>query len=1103
MSNPQTPIRENPAIQFAVKRYVLTIGAFVALILFAVVSVIGLPVRLLPNFSLPIIGVQTIYPGGTPEDLERQVSRVIEDAVSSASGVVEITSSSGNGASLVTITFNERTNPDAAANEISQRVAAIRDSLPQAAQAPVVQKFDLNASPILTLAVQKPGEDLRKVFQWADTTFKPQLERVAGVAEVRIIGAPRREIQVQLDPAQLQAFDLTPAQVIGAIQTAAPDLPAGTLSSDSGNVSFAARNLITRLGDLEQILVNPSRGIRVVDLGVVRDTTSRVEQLTRVNGQPALLIDLRRTAQGNTATVAAAVKQVLADLKTPPGYTVSIPFDDSTIISKAVNDTYEKALIAAIAVGVLVLLTLGKPYTAMAVMLSIPLSIAAAPILFGLLGFSLNIITLLGIIVAMGIVVDDSIVVAENIERYRHQGMNLMQSVMRGAAEVFTPVAAATIALLAVLLPLAAIPGISGVLFREFGLAVAVMVFVSWLVSMFFLTMVMAYIPDPKTVTWGELSQRLGDFGGSWRWAVSFLQKPSNAKSPGIVDYLLLPIKVVFSPLRYVLLVVLNIAAALINTLYVWVEAGLHRLSVGYGNSLGWAMRNSGWVMLMAAGFFFSTFLIFSRIPFAFQSPLDDGYLAASVTLPTGSTLSQTNAVAQQLEAVFRNKPEVAVSQTTVGLSGDTGGIESWSARVQLKLVAKSEREGFQTLSEKYRAELKKLFANRPELEVRVSQGSFGSGGDLSLSLNASSVAVLKERLPQVLSEIRRNPNVVGARSNQAETTKEQVFISDKSKLAGTGLTPQDVAVALRTFNEGEFAANYREGASTYRVRVRLTPDNIRDKQSLLALPIFAPGLGSNLPLGELGRFQETQSPANINRTNKAYSTTLNITLRPGNPGVLQMQTQLETDLRTKGLLDAQFDLAPAGALSDAALTQGLVVYGGLAVLLAIVLSYLVLGAQFNSFRYPLYLLLPVPLAILGGVWGLFFFNTGIDVFTVLGMVVLLGLAIKNAILLLDFAIQRSKLESLAEALVDAGKLRLRPILMTSAAAVVTAIPIIAAEGDGAELRRGLGIVLMFGMVVSTILTLYVVPAVFYRFEKGRMEGKQVTPVNPVAVAGD
>ncbi|MDX2006139.1 MAG: efflux RND transporter permease subunit [Meiothermus sp.] len=1096
MSSPESPVRENPAIQFAVKRYVLTIGAFIALVLFGLVATVGLPVRLLPNFSLPIVGVQTVYPGGTPEDLERQVSRIIEDAVSSASGVVEIASSSGGGASLVTITFNERTNPDAAANEISQRVAAVRDQLPQAAQAPTVQKFDLNASPILTLAVQKPGEDLRTVFEWADTTLKPQLERVPGVAEVRITGAPRREIQVRLQPANLQAFDLSPAQVVSAIQAAAPDLPAGTVSGASGNVSLSARNQITRLSDLEQTLVDPDRGLRVVDLGVVRDTSSRTEQLTRVNGQPALLIDIRRTTQGNTATVAAAVKQVLANLKAPEGYTVSIPFDDSTIIAKAVSDTAEKAIIAAVAVGILVLLTLGKPYTAIAVMLSIPLSIASAPILFGLMGFSLNVITLLGIIVAMGIVVDDSIVVAENVERYRHQGLGLMQSVTKGAAEVFTPVAAATVALLAVLLPLAAIPGVSGVLFREFGLGVAVTILFSWLVSMFFLTMVMSYIPDPKTVTWGEVAGRLRDFGGIGRWAT---QRPTHW-----VGYLMLPLRVVASPLRYLLLVVLNVAAALINTLFVWVEGGLHRLSLGYGSTLGWSLRNSGWVIVIAAAFFLSTFLIFPRIPFAFQSPLDDGYLAATVKLPTGSTLAQTNAVTQQLEAIFRSKPEVEVSQATVGLASDTGGVESWTARVQLKLVPKAQRENFQVLIERYRKELEARFANRPDVEIRVGQGSLGTAGDLVLSLNASSVQVLRERLPQVLAEIRRNPNVVGARSSQAETTQEQVFVSDKSRLAGTGLTPQDVAVALRAFNEGEFAANYRDGANSYRVRVRLAPEAIRDRDSLLALPVFAPELGTNLPLGELGRFQETRSPATINRTNKAYSTTLNITLRPNNPGVLQMQTEIENHLRAKGLLDAQFDLAPAGALSDAALTQGLVVYGGLAVLLSVVLSYLVLGAQFNSFRYPVYLLLPVPLAILGGVWGLFFFRTGIDVFTVLGMVVLLGLAIKNAILLLDFAIQRSRLESLAEALIDAGKLRLRPILMTSAAAVVTAIPIIAAEGDGAELRRGLGIVLLFGMIVSTILTLYVVPAVFYRFERGRMERKeQPTRAKPVPVAGD
>jgi hydrophobic/amphiphilic exporter-1 (mainly G- bacteria), HAE1 family len=1120
---PEAEVRVNQAIKFSVSRYVLSLGIFVAIFIFGLVAAIGLGVDLLPKFDIPIVAVTTAYPGATPEDVDKQVSRRIEDAVSTLTGVADITSSSSNGISQVTISFGNGVNTALAANDVSQKVSSIRSQLPSDATAPNVQRFNPNDQAIMQVAVSGGGASLREVFNYADKNLRNALERVSGVADISLSGAPAREIQVLLDPAKLAASNLSFGRVSNALRSSALDLPAGDISANGTNVSFATRNVPTSLGQIEQFLVDPANGTQVGDLGVVRDSAANTNSYARFNGQPVVLLSIRKVSGSNTVAVAAGVRDTISKLELPKGYKASVSSDTSTSISASVNDTLKEGFLVAGIVAIVCLIALGKLNTAFAVVLAIPISLSAAPLVFGFFGFTFNIITLLAMIVAMGIVVDDSIVVAENIERYRHMGYGLLESVLKGSSEVFSAVAAATFSLLAVLIPLALIPGILGQFFKEFALGLAGAILFSWLEALFFLTVRMAYTPDPETMTWRDFGQAVLSVPRSFKWAwkawrtplgiiglvilalgqvvplVIKLRAPVTATNPapnmilgiGIIVASIVLYPIILTLLYHLVVITLGLLNALGNALYQITDAGLNALRRGYSRALRRSLRFNGWVLVGAGLFFVSIVPAFSKISFVFSPKQDSSQATVRLALPPGTALEETDRMARRVEKYFFARPEVRKVATTVGTTSsfNSSGVEARNASISLDLAPKGQRPSSFELLPKYTDDLKKIFADRPEINLQVqgAQGGPGDSADLSLSLSASTQSALESRAPAVIAAIRKNPNVTAVSASINQTALEQSFVPEQSKLEGTGLTPDDLAQAIRTANQGTKAGTFRDGDESYNVNVKLNPELISGQQSLLDLPVYAPTLGSVLPLSELGYFELRQAPSTISRLSKTYNATLNLTLKKGVNG-FAARAPIEKSLKDQGLVDDVVRIGSGSSTGSAALLGNLFLYGPIAIIVALLLNYIVLGSQFNSFRYPVYLLLPVPLAVVGAIWALALLGVPLDIITVLGMVVLVGLVTKNAILLLDFVVERARAMPLADALVEAAGLRLRPIIMTTLTVLVISIPLILGEGEGSEFRKGLGVVILGGVLTSTILTLFVVPSAFYRFERRRIQ---------------
>ena len=506
----------NPAVRFSVTRYVLSIGFFLAVVAFGLISTMNLGVDLLPSVNIPVVVVNTSFPGASPPVVEEQVSQVIENAVSSLSGITIMKSTSLLGFSRVVINFDPDTDRFADTNQVAALVSAVTRSFPSGVTTPSVQTFDPNALPILQFGISASGDTLENVGSYALNDLTPVLQRVDGVANIQLDGAPSRQFQVLLNPDKLQYYGINPQQVTSAVATSSLDQSIGTVSSNRQTVTFSTKSQPGDSAQISSILVDAGRGIRVRDVGTVRDVPEPTTY-ARVNGQPVVLVSIQKTTESNAVAVAQNVRDQLAATALPAGYSIVISNDTTAPIRASIHSTYRELIITAVVVAIVCLLFLGKINTAVSVILAIPIALSAAPVLYRLAGFNFNLVSLLALIVAVGIVVDDSIVVAENIERYRLMGYPLKESVLKGASEVFSAVLAASLSLISVLLPVSFIGGFVGHYLMQFSLGLAAAVFFSLLEAVLFLTVRLAYTPDSEDHGFRDVLNAVKGFGAGIR----------------------------------------------------------------------------------------------------------------------------------------------------------------------------------------------------------------------------------------------------------------------------------------------------------------------------------------------------------------------------------------------------------------------------------------------------------------------------------------------------------------------------------------------------------------------------------------------------------
>jgi hydrophobic/amphiphilic exporter-1 (mainly G- bacteria), HAE1 family len=1078
----------NPAVSFSVRRYVLAVGIFVAVAVFGIIAILGLGVDLLPAVNIPAVIVRTSYPGATPSVVDQQVTQVIENVVSTLSGITDLNSTSSIGLSRVIVAFDPNMDKNTAANQVATLVSAAIKALPAGVTPPTIQTFDPNSQPIFQFGISGEGQDLAEVSDYVENTLSPNLTRVSGVANVQIDGGPTKQFQVLLNPDKLRFYGITPQQVVTAITTSALNAPIGTIVSHNNALTFSTLNTPTGLEQISRTLVDSGRGISVDTLGSVRSAPAATNY-ARVNGKPQVLVSILRTTDANSVAVVDNVRKVLAGTILPKGYLLTVSNDTTGPIKASVQSTYKELFNTVLVVALIVLLFLGKLNTAFSVILAIPISLSAAPVLYRLSGFSFNLVSLLALIIAIGIVVDDSIVVSENVERYRVMGFGLKESVLKGASEVFSAVVAASLSLLSVLIPVSFLGGFIGRYLQQFSLGLAAAVAFSLLEALLFLTVRLAYTPESRNLGWKDFGRA---FTTGWReltfvaigiallvyslWGRNFLLAAAVVIGyypvSGLANY---------------------VAQPLIAMLHGWTEAGLGWIRDHYARSLGPIMERGVWVLVGAGAFLLAVgILVVPRIPFNFVPQTDGGTMSVSLRLPSGSPAALTNELAGRLESWLMQRPEIVTVQTVVGNTGGLSGAfaGSNSANLTVQLVSVDKRKSVFELIPAYRAQLLPLVnRDQPSAFVGLSAGGgFGGfGSSLQLNIVAADFNTLLDRNNRIIQAIQANAYVTDVRSSLSDTSLENDFVPDPSRLKGTGITPAMIAAALQTYTSGTQASNVVSGGLSYPIQVQADPTSLSSGQSLLNLPVYSPVLQTNLQIGQLGGFVLNQAPVSVSRYNRSYTGSLTVNLKPNAPPALAMQTLLTDQLTRAGLVGGDVSLSSGGRFNPAALAAELMTTGPIAFLLALFLAYLVMAAQFNSWRYPIYLLLPVPLAIIGAFLLVFFMGGGLDIFGVMGMLMLIGLSAKNAILYLDFVVTRIGTMPFKDALIEAARLRFRPIIMTTMTVLVISFPLILGKGEGSEFGQRMGVVMLGGIVFSAVLTFFVVPAAFYKFERKRV----------------
>ncbi len=1022
--------RINPAVRFSVTRYVLSIGFFVAVVALGLISTMNLGVDLLPTVNIPVVVVNTVFPGASPSVVEEQVSQIIENAVSTISGITVIKSTSVLGASRVIISFDPGTDRFADTNQVAAAVSAAVQTLPSGVTPPSVQTFDPNALPIIQFGIRASRASLEDVGIWAQNDLEPVLQRVDGVANIQLDGAPQRQFQVLLDPNKLQYYGFNPQQVTAAVSASALNQSIGTVASSGQTMTFSTASAPQDVAQISSILVDAIRGIRVRDLGSVRDVPQPTTY-ARVDGQPVVLVSVQKTTDSNTVAVAQNVRDLLASTQLPAGYSIVVSNDTTEPIKASIRSTYRELIITAVVVALVCLLFLGKLNTALSVILAIPIALSAAPVLYKLAGFNFNQVSLLALIVAIGIVVDDSIVVAENVERYRQMGYGLKDSVLKGASEVFSAVVAASLSLMAVLIPVSFIGGFVGRYLMQFSLGLAAAVFFSLLEAVLFLTVRLAYTPDSRPR---------------------------------------------------------SVIQAIVTAPHRVAEAGLRWLRDRYADTLSAAIARGGWILAGAVVFFLGTlFLLGPRIPFSFVPQADSGVMQINLRLAPGAPIDVTNVATGRAEAWLFNQHDVLSVQTTVGSNGTaTFGSSPNIAGMTVQLVPPRQRRNIFVLAAEYRKNLLALLRDQPSAGISASAagGLQGQGSRVSFTLSTSDFNALSDANNKALAFLAANPHVEDAASDLSQTTLENDFVPDPNRLSGTGITPGALADALQTYTSGMQASMVQLGGISYPIIVQMDPTELSGAQSLLNLPVYSSALQSTMRTRQFGTFILSRIPLRLDRTNRRYSTDIDLDLAPDAPPPLAFQNQVTAEMRRADILANGVSFDTEKRFGPADLAAQLAGQAPLAFLLALFLVYLVMGAQFNSWRYPVYLLLPVPLALAGALWLAWALSTGLDIFGLLGMLMLIGLSAKNAILYLDFVVERMKVMPFRDALVESARLRFRPTIMTTLTVLVISFPLIFGRGQGAEFGQKLGVVMLGGIISSTVLTFYVVPAAFYLFER-------------------
>ena len=1025
----------------SVRRPVTTILIFVALIVIGLYSLTQLPIDLYPEVELPFVGVVTTYPGASASDIESNITRPIEDALNSVSNLKEMTSTSSDGLSVIFMNFEYGTNLDEASNDIRSNLSFIENYLPEDSERPTIMKFNSSMMPIIFYAITA-DESYRGLEKILDEKIVNPLNRIEGVGSVNLAGVPGRKVYIDVDPRKMEAYNLTIEQIGNILRAENMNMPAGYIEMGQNDYPLRIQGEFPESDVIKNIVVSSYNGNNVYlkDVAVVRDTIRETKLDTRINGLQGMTMYVQKQSGGNTVKVTREIEKSLSSLTKdlPPDVKIEKLFDSATFIKDSISNLTETLLYAAIFVVLVVLFFLGRWRATIIIIVTIPISLVVAFIYLFVTGASVNIISLTSLSIAIGMVVDDAIVVLENITRHVERGSRPREAAIYATNEVWLAVIVTTLTVVAVFFPLTFVQGLTGVLFKQLGMLVTITIITS-----VFAAITLTPTMSALLLKWYPIRKdaRLWTYDGSIRKALDWFDR-------------------------------------------------------FYEKTLRWALHHKTFVVLLSIVVFVVSLSLFLVIDTEFFPEADQSRITATIELQTGTRVDETLKTTDKIDKLINEKyPEVNILSSSTG-SDDQAGFSSMFGAggthvitYSMRLVPIEEREkDVMTIAEEMRNDFEQ-FPEIVDFSVSTSE-SMGMGGFGSTTVdvevygyNIAETNIVAEKLAEKIRNIEGAEDITISRD---KSKPELQIILDQNKMIASGLNTAMVSSAVKNRVEGMTATRLRQSGDEYDVVVRFKESARSTLTDIENIGITNP-MGNIIRLGEIAEIKEYWSPPSIDR--KRRERIVNVSFTPYKRSLTELQREVQA------IID-ETDV-PSGVMVQisGAIEEQMEAFMDIAFLIAVslILVYLIMASQFESMKMPLIIMFSIPFAFSGVALALFITNTTLSVISGIGVVMLIGIVVKNAVVLVDFInLMRERGNELYEAIAISGRSRLRPVFMTSTTTILGMLPLALSKGSGSELWSPMGISVIGGLIFSTFVTLVLVPIVYAIFAKHGERNKQL-----------
>ena len=1008
--------------QFAINRPATIIILIAALIIIGVMNVTQMPTDLLPEMDLPYAAVITTYPGAGPEEVEEQVSKPIENAVATVSDIDTLMSQSSANSSMVIIGFNYGTNMDSAMADIRDKISMAESYLPDEVDKPMVMKIDPTIMPVMAVTIGSDQLSLAQLQTIAEDNIEPRLARISSVASVTILGGLEREVRIAVDPVKAQNYGLSLNQISSFLKSENYNMSSGDISYGERKYFIRSLQEFENVEDIGQVALTTATGskIQLKEVASITEGYKEVEQLTRVNQKAAVSLLVQKATDGNTVEACSGVKAEMEKIQNEIGDKVKaeIVMDQSKFINESINSTARTLMEGALLAVLIIFLFMRNLRSTVIVGMAIPLSLMATFIVLFYNGSTLNSITLGGLALGIGRMIDDSIVVFENIYRHRSLGLPAREAALKGTSEVGGAVLASTLTLIAVFLPIGLTGGISGVLFKPLALTICVAIACSLLVSLTVVPFMSSRMLTDKAMERQEAGR--GFVSGQF------------------------------------------------HRLADWLDG----LGEKYKIWLAWTLGHRRLVMLSVVVLIVLALGMSPLVGAEFMPKSDSGQIDITLEADKGSRLEDVDKLAAQVETKLSKNPAVDIIYASVGSSGATASMSgSNEASFMVQLVPKSERKGAEQVAEEIRQSLKDI--SGAKTTVTASSGiSMGSGGAVALNIRGDDLDTLRTLSKQVVDIVEKVPGTRNVSSSLEDGNPEVQIRIDRQRAMAFGLTPAQVSSEIRMAVDGTTVSKYRSDGSEIDVTITSNKKESSDMDTLKQLTILT--AQGSIPLNEIASFELSTGPVQIDREDQTRQGTISCDLL--NRDLNSVTKDIQAGISALKL--------PAGYSID---------FGGeneqmmeafssllLALIMAVLLVYVVMVVQYESFRDPFVIMFALPGAVIGIVLALLVTQRAFSVNAFIGIIMLIGIAVANAIVFVDYLKQRLEAGmERTEALLETGRVRLRPILMTALATILAMIPLAIGLGEGSETNAPLATVVIGGLIAATFVTLFLVPVVY------------------------